>query len=361
MAYIESHASLKDHPKTIALATILQEDKLTAIGRLQCLWWWAVDAAPDGTIPARSRRELALAVEWSGDPGEVIEAFVEVGFLVGTGDGWRIHDWEDYTGKVVRRQRSNAERQARWRAKNQPVTVTSETHLPDVTVTELPRNGYVTVTSGKDVPPVTVTKTPANLGKSRKSGRVTVTSETLFPDVTVTEKSHDLPRNTQDSVTVTPETSVPDVTVTQAVTDDHLKGVKLTSSFKTPTASHHDDGTTACVTVTPLAPQSKPLPMNGTAQQIVAAFCSEAGIQKPASYGRAVAVAANLAKANIAVEDIPGLYEFACSWGDGVADLPKMLASVDRWRQVKSRGPSTPRSKRQHDIDRLSDIARGRT
>lgn len=79
----------------------------------------------------------------------------------------------------------------------------------------------------------------------------------------------------------------------------------------------------------------KPLPTNGPAQQIVAAYCAAAGIDEPASYKTAVGIAANIAKSGVTPDDIPSLYAASC-WGDGTADLGKMLKSVDRWKQAKN-------------------------
>lgn len=80
---------------------------------------------------------------------------------------------------------------------------------------------------------------------------------------------------------------------------------------------------------------AKPLPANGLAQQIVAAYCHEAGLEQPAIYRKAVGQAAQLLKAGVTVDDVPDLYCYAVSWA-GSADLGTMLTSVDRWRQKQS-------------------------
>lgn len=86
---------------------------------------------------------------------------------------------------------------------------------------------------------------------------------------------------------------------------------------------------------------TKPLPQNGPAQQIVAAFCKAAGIEKPAIYQRAVGQAAMLVKAGITPDDVPSLYEYTCGWTkDRTASLGAMLSSVDEWRQKKNAPPA---------------------
>lgn len=88
-------------------------------------------------------------------------------------------------------------------------------------------------------------------------------------------------------------------------------------------------------------PKKKPLPTNGAAQRIVAAFCVCAGIDEPASYAKAAGQAQLLAKAGVTPEDVPSLFS-AANWGDGGVDLGKMLGSVDRWRSAKT-SPPPPR------------------
>jgi hypothetical protein len=49
MAWLESHQSLRDHPKARRLARRL--DGLPAsIGHLHALWWWCLDYAPNGDL-----------------------------------------------------------------------------------------------------------------------------------------------------------------------------------------------------------------------------------------------------------------------------------------------------------------------
>ena len=50
MAWIESHQELRHHYKTKRLARELKVTVAAAIGHLHCLWWWAIDFAPDGDL-----------------------------------------------------------------------------------------------------------------------------------------------------------------------------------------------------------------------------------------------------------------------------------------------------------------------
>lgn len=124
---------------------------------------------------------------------------------------------------------------------------------------------------------------------------------------------------------------------------NHTSVNKTSSSSTTSSTSSQTSSTTTSgvdekrddETVSVQTRLKKPLPLHGPAQQIVAAYCAAAGIAEPASYKMAVGIAAKLAKAGITPEDIPSLYAASC-WGDGTADLGKMLASVDRWRQSRN-------------------------
>lgn len=130
MAWIESHQSLIRHPKTKALARRLGISRVTAIGHLHCLWWWALEYAEDGDLSNVPNDELAEEAMWEGDPDHFRQALTEAGFLDNDG---HIHDWAEYTGRIVAQRESNRDRQRRFREKHRDAVVES--------------NGYVTVTS----------------------------------------------------------------------------------------------------------------------------------------------------------------------------------------------------------------------
>jgi hypothetical protein len=121
MAWIESHQSLRDHPKTRKLARILDISVPAAIGHLHCLWWWAMDYSDDGDISRHDALDIAIGGGWDDDPGRFVDALVAVGFLDSDDDHTGIHDWPDYGGKLTSRRKANAERMRDARAKeNKP-------------------------------------------------------------------------------------------------------------------------------------------------------------------------------------------------------------------------------------------------
>lgn len=125
MAWIESHQTLREHPKTKRLCRLLTLDRWQAVGLLQFLWWWALDYAPEGDLSGFSDEDIADAVDWTEDAGRLMRALVEAGFI---DDGRHIHDWETFAEKRIARRRANAERMANARAaaKDQPPETRAE-------------------------------------------------------------------------------------------------------------------------------------------------------------------------------------------------------------------------------------------
>lgn len=109
MAYLKSHQSLADHPKTRRAARKLGVNVPTVIGHLHLLWWWAVDYTPDGDLTHVDADDLADAARWEGDPQRLLDALVDcgpgdrAGFLERDGDRLVIHDWlqADHAGALA--------------------------------------------------------------------------------------------------------------------------------------------------------------------------------------------------------------------------------------------------------------------
>jgi len=119
MAWIESHQSLGEHPKTKKLCRLLGISKAQAIGHLHMLWWWALDYAQDGSLARYDDLDVAIGAEWEGDEAAFVGALASSGFL----DNDRlIHDWHDYAGKLIERRERNAQRMRDARAGNDPDT-----------------------------------------------------------------------------------------------------------------------------------------------------------------------------------------------------------------------------------------------
>jgi hypothetical protein len=120
MAWIESHQEMRQHPKTRRLARRLGVSLPAAIGHLHLLWWWALDYAQDGKLARFCETDIAEACEWPGAPSDLVAALVETHWL--DADEQHIHDWEEYSGALLRRRAQNAERKRRERARHADVT-----------------------------------------------------------------------------------------------------------------------------------------------------------------------------------------------------------------------------------------------
>jgi len=141
MAWIESHQDLLHHPKTEKFARLLGITRVTAVGHLHCLWWWAVDYAEDGDLSRFDALDIAIGGEWDGDMDKFLEVLVFVGFIDFANDRYTIHNWDKYFGRLLEQRQANARRQREWRERHKPESDTSETRNSDITVTEPSRTG----------------------------------------------------------------------------------------------------------------------------------------------------------------------------------------------------------------------------
>lgn len=107
MAWLESHQDLRDHPKTARLRRRLGVSLPAAIGHLHLLWWWALTYADDGDLSGYDPDVIADAGGWDADPGLFVRALTTSGFV---DDDLRIHDWDDYAGRLIDRRTENARR-----------------------------------------------------------------------------------------------------------------------------------------------------------------------------------------------------------------------------------------------------------
>jgi hypothetical protein len=85
--------TLPSHPKTKKLIRRIGMD---GAWKLICFFLWARQAKPDGDLAGMSDEDLELAVDWHGEPGALISAMSDVGFLDGEEFGRSLHDWEDH-------------------------------------------------------------------------------------------------------------------------------------------------------------------------------------------------------------------------------------------------------------------------
>lgn len=179
MAWIESHQSLGGHIKLRRLARALNIPKAQAIGHLHYLWWWALDGAPDGDITTLSNDEIAELADWTGDSDVFVTALTDCGWIE---KDRKIHDWNEYAGKLLEFRRRDRERKRDVRRKSDGNTtdVHGMSVVPYRTVPNQP-----TVPTNKDsgeCPPDGGLKVTQMTVEESKSTRVKFTPPTL-PEV----------------------------------------------------------------------------------------------------------------------------------------------------------------------------------
>ena len=117
MAWIQVHQQLKDHRKLLAAADELEIEPAHMLGLLISFWLWALDNAPSGSLQGISDRMIARAAQWNGDPGKFVEAIASAGLLDTADDGsLSLHDWYEYTGKLIEQREAEKNRSRRRRA-----------------------------------------------------------------------------------------------------------------------------------------------------------------------------------------------------------------------------------------------------
>jgi hypothetical protein len=129
VAWIESHQELRDHPKRKRLSRLLDISRRETIGLLHELWWWAYDYAAEGDLSTFTDEDIADAIDWEHDPGALIAALTQSGFI---NDDRQIHDWEDFAQKWIERRQADKERKRAKRQQPKPVQEMSNGHPAEI-------------------------------------------------------------------------------------------------------------------------------------------------------------------------------------------------------------------------------------
>ena len=91
-----------DHPKTRLLAAKLKLKRFQAVGVLESIWHFTAQYAKRGDIGKWSDEEIASAIEWDGDPSELIAALVAARLLdEDPTHRLLVHDWETHADQTV--------------------------------------------------------------------------------------------------------------------------------------------------------------------------------------------------------------------------------------------------------------------
>ena len=127
MAWFEAHETMAKHPKTLKLARLLGVDRRYAVGLLHDLFSWGLSAAGKyGELRDMTAEDIAAALDLPKRKGlTAVQALTDSGYLEFDGTLYAIHDWYNYTGKLMDRREQDAKRKAAVRR-------TSAGHPPDV-------------------------------------------------------------------------------------------------------------------------------------------------------------------------------------------------------------------------------------
>lgn len=117
MAWLQVHQTLKDHRKLFDAADELEIQPVHMMGLLISFWMWALDNTPTGDLDGITPRMIARAAQWDGPAEKLSTALIRAGWLDENGDGkLTIHDWYEYTGKLIDQRQAEKERSQRRRA-----------------------------------------------------------------------------------------------------------------------------------------------------------------------------------------------------------------------------------------------------
>jgi hypothetical protein len=161
MAWIELHDTLRGHPKTYALADSLKIPQFAAVGLLTCLWTWALNNAPDGDLSQFPKQAVARECYWNKSADALLDALIGCGWV---DDALRIHDWDDYAGRLLDKREQNKERVRKSRARNANVT-------HNESITDDAR--YGATVPNRTVPYLTVPNTTIRKDEREKRARFT--------------------------------------------------------------------------------------------------------------------------------------------------------------------------------------------
>jgi hypothetical protein len=81
----------------------LNDTRRGIVGLLESLWIGVAKNCPEGDVGRFSNEEIAIMVDWEGDPDQLIEALVDCGW-VDVSDQHRlvVHDWAEHCPTYVR-------------------------------------------------------------------------------------------------------------------------------------------------------------------------------------------------------------------------------------------------------------------
>lgn len=170
------------HPKLARLCETLGEPRHAVMGRLDLLWGFTLEFAPNGNLGQYTHAEIAEACDWSNQghdgrgPDFFVGALVETGWLDWVKPArnsahkraiptlW-VHHWSDYSAKYLRYSAHRNERKRKLRAAQKQGDGTQTAHTRHTDGTDTAHDHFVPGTqtahttvqdsTGQDIKPPT--------------------------------------------------------------------------------------------------------------------------------------------------------------------------------------------------------------
>lgn len=94
--------AVPDHPKFADLKMRLKQPKGVVVGWLEMMWHFSARFTPQGNIGKYSDTAIEAWLEWNGEPGALIAALADTGWL-DRSEAFRliIHDWHEHADDYV--------------------------------------------------------------------------------------------------------------------------------------------------------------------------------------------------------------------------------------------------------------------
>lgn len=133
MAWLAVYQELREHRKLYACADDLGVEPVTMLGMLVSLWLWSLDNVQDGVFNGISNRSIARAAKWPEKKADkLVSALISNGWIDKDEGSLSIHDWGEYTGRLMDKRAEEAERKRKKRAEKNKKSTGRSADDPDL-------------------------------------------------------------------------------------------------------------------------------------------------------------------------------------------------------------------------------------
>jgi hypothetical protein len=144
-SWIPFYSNMRTNAKVKKCSKYLGTSLVQTIGHLGLLWSWTLEQRVGGDLSKFDNEDIAHAAMWEGDPDQFVDALERARLVDRVGDGYAIHDWDEYGGLAENDRERRANREAVRRAGLDPESLVSQknNNSNDVTVTSPSHNRHV--------------------------------------------------------------------------------------------------------------------------------------------------------------------------------------------------------------------------